>query len=105
METFDNEMAEFIFGDYEDTEMYFDDEWIIRGQRKAQREQFEKVRNIKRDKRGRLNKGALLAKKDCCNEDEIWLRYMSGMSAKQIVDCMGCSSSTVYNVIKKYKEL
>lgn len=105
METFDNEIAELIFDGYEDTEMYFDDEWIIREQKKAERERFEKLHNIKRDKRGRLNMGALLAKKDCCNEDEIWLRYMSGMSVKQIVDCMGCSKSTVYNVIKKHKEV
>lgn len=105
MESFDNEMSELIFDDDKKEEVYFDDEWIIREQRKAQREQFEKLHNIKRDKRGRLNAGALLAKKDCCNEDMIWLRYASGMSPKQIVDCMGCSKSTVYNVIKKYKKL
>lgn len=68
------------------------------------RKVFDKKHNIKRDKRGRLNSGALLAKKDNCNENAILLRYMSGMTVKEIVECMGCSKSTVYNVIKNYKE-
>ena len=72
--------------------------------RMEQREYFDKKHNIKRDKRGRLNSGALLAKKDNCNEKGILLRYMSGMTVKEIVECMGCSKSTVYNVIKNYKE-
>lgn len=79
------------------------DERLFREQKKADRERFEEQHNIKRDKRGRLNKGALLAKKETCDEVKIWLRYMSGMTVGQIVDVMGCSKSTVYNVIKKRK--
>lgn len=80
------------------------DEWIISEQKKAYREKFEEKHNIKRDKQGRLNKGALLAQKDCCDNDAIWLRVEAGMTVREIVDCMGCSKSTVYNVIKKHKE-
>ena len=69
-----------------------------------QRKEFDKKHNIKRDKRGRLNSGALLAKKDNCNETDIIQKYMSGMTVKEIVECLGCSKSTVYNVIKNYKE-
>lgn len=65
--------------------------------------QFEQKRNIKRDRKGRLNKGSALARKDTCNEVEIILRHASGMAVKEIVECMGCSKSTVYNAIKKYK--
>ncbi len=36
--------------------------------------QFEQKRNIKRDRKGRLNKGSALARKDTCNEVEIILR-------------------------------
>lgn len=86
-----------------DEEMDKFDERLFREQKKADREKFEKLHNIKRDKRGRLNKGALLAKKDTCNEDKIWLRYKAGMTVGEIVEVMGCSKSTVYNVIKKRK--
>lgn len=75
------------------------DAWIEYEKRK----EFEASRNIKRDKRGRLNKKAVLAKKDNCDKIGILLRYKGGMSVKEIVQCMGCSKSTVYNVIKKYK--
>ena len=51
-----------------------------------------------------MNKGALLASKDSCNEQGILLRYDSGMSVKEIVNCMECSKSTVYNVLKKHKK-
>ena len=92
-----------FYDNMSDKEMSVFDEWLFREQKKADREKFEKQHNIKRDKRGRLNKGALLAKKETCNEDEIWLRYMSGMTVGQIVYVMGCSKSTVYNVINKRK--
>lgn len=71
---------------------------------KQRNEKFENDRNIKRDKRGRLNRGARLAKKDNCNEAEIWRLHMKGMSAQKIAADMDCSKSTVYNAIKKGKE-
>ena len=37
------------------------------------RKEFEELNNIKRDSKGRLNKGAKLAKKDSCNETKIYL--------------------------------
>lgn len=80
------------------------DERILHEQQSYYREKFEKEHNIKRDKRGRLNKGALLAKKTTCNDVKIWLLYMAGMSVKTIVENMGCSKSTVYNSIKRHKE-
>jgi len=80
------------------------DEWVLQEQKKCNRERFEKQRNIQRDKRGRLNKGALLAQKESCDKDKIWLMKMSGMTVQEIVDCMGCSKSTVYDVIKQRKE-
>lgn len=92
-----------FFDNMSDEEMSLFDEMLFREHRKTTREKFEKQHNIKRDKRGRLNKGALLAKKDTCNEDKIWLRYKAGMTVGEIVEVMGCSKSTVYNVIKKRK--
>lgn len=66
--------------------------------------EFNRKRNIRRDDKGRLNKGAKLAKKDACNEQKIimWLRM--GFSVKEIVMALGCSKSTVYRVKKKYEE-
>lgn len=100
-----------IFADYEERRDYIDEEWADREIEKQRREQEEqrkrewnKKHNIHRDERGRLNKGALLGSKDNCNEKGILLRYDSGMSVKEIVNCMGCSKSTVYNVIKKHKK-
>jgi transposase len=99
-----------IFGDYVESADYIDEEWVdreIEKQCKEQEEQrkreWDKKHNIRRDKRGRLNKGALLASKNNCSEVGIQLRYDSGMSPKEIVDCMKCSKSTVYSVIKKHK--
>lgn len=99
-----------IFGDYVELADYIDEEWVdreIEKQCKEQEEQrkreWDEKHNIHRDKRGRLNKGALLASKDNCSEVGIQLRYDSGMSAKEIVDCMKCSKSTVYNVIAKHR--
>ena len=99
-----------IFDGYEEPDSYIDEEWVdreIERQYKEQEEQRKRVwndkHNIHRDKRGRLNKGALVASKDNCGEVGIRLRYDSGMSPKEIVDCMKCSKSTVYSVIKKHK--
>lgn len=97
----------FFFGDgsgYSNYYDYIDDEWFVNEQKKHDKREFEKKHNVKRDKRGRLNKGALLAQKDCCNENKIWLLRCSGMSVKEIVECMGCSKSTVYNILNKHKK-
>lgn len=68
-------------------------------------EQYKKRLNISRDEKGRLHKGSTIAKKRRCDEDEIWLLYsQQKCTVKEIVDLRGCSKSTVYNVIKKYKE-
>lgn len=93
-----------IFDDYEEPFDYVDEEWLDRECEKQRRKEWDEKHNIHRDKRGRLNKGALLAGKDCCNEQGILLRLASGMSVKEITECMGCSKSTVYNVRKKHGE-
>lgn len=64
----------------------------------------EERRNIRRDEKGRLKKGARLAQKDSCDVAAIWLRYTAGMSVKEIVESRGCSKSTVYKVLKQQKE-
>lgn len=68
------------------------------------REEFEGERNIQRDRKGRLNKGALLAKKNSCDEIRIMLYHGMGMSVKDIVEHLKCSKTTVYRVIGKYKK-
>ena len=72
--------------------------------KKGKRKQFEEEHNIDRDAKGKLNKGARLAQKDSCDELSILLRYKSGMPAKEIVNDLKCSKSTVYAVISKYKK-
>lgn len=72
--------------------------------KKGRHKEFEDKRNIKRDSKGRLNKGSALAKKDICDKKGILLRYQSGMTVKEITECMGCSKSTVYNVLSKNKK-
>lgn len=64
---------------------------------------FEELRNIKRDNKGRLNKGAKLAKKDSCNEMKIYLMHELGATVKEIVEHYGCSKSVVYRVLAKHK--
>ena len=93
-----------IFEDFEEQEDYIDYEWVDKECERQRKEEWDKKHNVHRDKRGRLNKGALLASKDSCNEQSILLRYDSGMSVKEIVNCMECSKSTVYNVLKKHKK-
>lgn len=93
-----------IFVDYGEYEDYIDYEWVDKECERQRKEEWDKKHNVHRDKRGRLNKGALLASKDSCNEKGILLRYDSGMSVKEIVDCMECSKSTVYNIIKKHRK-
>ncbi len=69
------------------------------------REAQEKKRNVNRDKRGRLNKGARLAQKDSCSIKKIWSLYQTDMTVKEIVNHLGCSKSTVYNVVKERKAI
>lgn len=67
-------------------------------------EQYKKQLNIKRDEKGRLQKGVTLARKRSCDDTEIWQLYSErNYSVKEIVELKGCSKSTVYNVIKKHK--
>lgn len=89
---------------YEKYVDYIIEKWMDKETVKQYKMEKEKKHNVYRDERGRLNKGALLAKKDSCNETAILLRYYSGMTVKEIVECRGCSKSTVYNVIKRIKE-
>lgn len=100
-----------IFADYEEQSNYIDEEWVDREIEKQRKEkeqerkkEWNKKHNIHRDERGRLNKGALLASKDNCKEQEILLRHDSGMTVREIVERMGCSKSTVYNVLKKHRK-
>lgn len=67
------------------------------------KKKFDELRNIKRDSKGRLNKGAKLAKKDSCNETKICLMYELGATVKEIVEHCGCSKSVVYRILAKYK--
>lgn len=67
-------------------------------------EEHKKKQNIRRDRKGRLEKGSMIAKKRSCDEQSIISLYKSGYAVKEIVEFRGCSKSTVYNVIKKYKE-
>ena len=93
-----------FLGDYEDNDNDIYGELF---QQMAEEERIKhenELRNIHRDKRGRLYKGARLASKDCCNVEGILLRHDSGMSVKEIVKSMGCSKSTVYNVIKNHRK-
>lgn len=67
------------------------------------KKKFDELRNIKRDSKGRLNKGAKLAKKDTCNETKIYLMHELGATVKEIVAYYGCSKSVVYRVLAKHK--
>ena len=86
------------------TDEYMDEEHIDRLIKEEQRRQFEEQRNIDRDEKGRLNKGARLAHKESCNEIKIWLMYCAGMSVKEIMEYMKCSRTSVYRIIKKNKD-
>lgn len=71
-----------------------------------ERMEFEAIRNIHRDKKGRLNKGAELAKKVTINKEYL-IRdlYDNKVPVRTITLVTGISKSTVYNVIKKYKKV
>ncbi len=76
-----------------------DSDWLIKEQKKY----HEELRGIKREKNGRLKKGSQLAKKYEHKESNIILRYAAGMKPSQIVETTGYGKSSVYDVIKKYK--
>lgn len=78
------------------------DYWDYKMKKKHFPEQFNEERNIERDEHGRLNKGAKLAQ--MYNRDKIWELYCSGMTPKQIIGHTGYKKSTVYAVIKEYKD-
>ena len=67
-------------------------------------EEYKKKLNLARDEKGRLKKGATIARKRICDEEDLWWLYSMGCTVKEIIELRGCSKSTVYNVIKKYKE-
>ena len=67
-------------------------------------EERKKKQNVRRDRKGRLEKGSMIAKKRSCDEEEILALYKGGFTVKKIVEFRGCSKSTVYNVIKEYKK-
>ena len=67
-------------------------------------EEYKKKLNLARDEKGRLKKGATIARKRICDEEDLWWLYSKGRTVKEIIELRGCSKSTVYNVIKKYKE-
>lgn len=81
---------------------YKHDYWMYKMQKKHFQEQFNEERNIERDKQGRLNKGAKLAQ--MYNREKMWELYCSGMSPKQIIEHTGYKKSTVYAVLKEYKD-
>lgn len=83
---------------------YMDNDDIDRLIKEEQRRQFEEKRNICRDKKGRLNEGARLNHKESCNSVKIWLMYCSGMSIDEITECMKCSRTSVYRIVKDYKD-
>lgn len=68
-------------------------------------EEYKKGVYIDRDIKGRLLKGSMIAKKRSCDEKEIWWLYSERKySVREIAVLRGCSKSTIYNVIKKYKD-
>ena len=79
-----------------------DDSWFDMD--KVEKFAFDSERNIKRDSKGRLNKGSRLAQKDNCNEYRIKAFLGLGYSVKRIVAMLHCSKSTVYRVKKQYDE-
>ena len=67
-------------------------------------EQYKKKLNLARDEKGRLKKGATIARKRICDEEDLWWLYSKGYTVKEIIELRGCSKSTVYRVIKEHKE-
>ncbi|MCM1223298.1 MAG: helix-turn-helix domain-containing protein [Lachnospiraceae bacterium] len=81
------------------------DEEFYRFMKEAYRDSWEKERNVKRDKLGRLNKGARIAQKSQCSKEKILAVYREGKSVKEIASRCMCSKSTVYNVLKEHKDM
>ena len=83
---------------------FFDNDWakdLVNEKMKLDRQ--KELKNEKRDKRGRLEKGSRIASRLSCDKYEIRYLYQTGHSVKQIVEHLGCSKSTVYKVIKEMK--
>lgn len=80
------------------------DEELCELQRKADRKEKEKAHNVRRNKQGRLLKGSRLAQKDNINKEKIILMREIGMTVNQIKEIMGCSKSTIYNILKDMKK-
>lgn len=93
-----------IFDDYEENDLGIDNEIFAEMAERECIKHENEIRNSQRDKKGRLKKGVKLASKDNCNKVKILLRHDSGMTVKQIVECLECSKSTVYSVIKKHRK-
>jgi DNA invertase Pin-like site-specific DNA recombinase len=84
---------------------YYPDEYdLFFDMDKVEKLAFDSERNVKRDSKGRLNKGSRLAQKDNCNEYSIKAYLGLGYSVKRIVAMLHCSKSTVYRVKKQYDE-
>ena len=99
---YNDSSVEYGFVGYADYEL--DAEDIDRLIDEERRKHFEELRDIKRDKKGRLNKGARLAQKDCCDKEEIIRLFSKGLTAKAIANRMGCGLASVYRIIGGVKK-
>lgn len=94
-----------IFDDYEPEDTLYDslywDNMIEIGMKEA----FNRERNIRRDKKGRLNKGAQLAKGSGYDKWNIWEMKKNGMSNNEIMEVTGCSRPTIYNAYNAIEKL
>ena len=69
------------------------------------KEAFNRERNIRRDKKGRLNKGAQLAKGSGYDKWNIWQMKKNGMSNNEIMEVTCCSRPTIYNAYNAIEKL
>ena len=49
-------------------------------------EQYKKKLNLARDEKGRLKKGATIARKRICDEVDLWSLYSGGCTVKEIIE-------------------
>ena len=73
----------------------------IQESEKLKQEADKRLKNERRDERGRLQKGSRIAAKQNCDKNRICLYYAMGCSVKEIVTQLGCSKTTVYRVLKE----
>ena len=90
-----------IFDDYEPYDSLYWDNMIEIGMKEV----FNRERNIRRDKKGRLNKGAQLAKGSGYDKWNIWEMKKNGMSNNEIMEVTGCSRPTIYNAYNAIEKL